>query len=69
MRRGIRTDIDWALVGAELANADAHEQALALNSMAKEMLSWETRHQAEIQVAAIVSCLKPETKELLVFNS
>lgn len=68
MKNGIITQINWELVGAQLANEDAEIQAKALNAMAKEMLSWGTRHQAEMQVTAIQENMTEEAKELLVFN-
>lgn len=68
MRNGIITEINWELVGAQLANADEIEQAKCLNAMAKEMLSWGTRYQAEMQVTAIQARLTEEAKELLIFN-
>ena len=68
MKNGIMTEINWELVGAQLANADDEDQAKVLNSIAKEMLSWDTRHQAEMQVCAIQAKMTDESKELLVFN-
>ena len=69
MRKGIITDIDWEYIGAVLANEGDEEQAKFLNSMAKEMLSWGTRFQAEMQVTSIASKLNPSTKKLLKFES
>lgn len=68
MKQGIFTEIDWARSGAYLANEDAADQAALLNSMAKEMLSWDTKYQAELQVASIREKLTEEARELLNFT-
>jgi len=68
MRQGIITDIDWSFIGATLANESDDAQAEMLNAMAKEMLSWGTRYQAEMQVANLCALLTEETKELLDLN-
>lgn len=68
MKNGITTQIDWQLIGAQLANEDADIQAKFINSMAKEMLSWDTRFQTEMQVSYIVNALTPEAKELFNFE-
>jgi hypothetical protein len=68
MKNGIITEINWELVGAQLANADDEDQAKMLNAMAREMLSWGTKYQAEMQVTSIQSKMTDEAKELLNFN-
>ena len=68
MKNGIITEINWELVGAQLANADNTDQAKVLNAMAKEMLSWGTTYQAEMQVASMRSMMTDEAKQLFNFS-
>ena len=69
MRRGIRTEIDWALVGAELAQAGDVEQLEFLRAFIKECNSWGTRLQVETQLAYVNLKLTKEEKETLAMLS
>ena len=65
MRQGIRTEIDWKLVGAELAQADDEQQAACFTAFCKECRSFGTHFQAESQLAFVNQKLSEENKELL----
>jgi len=65
MRHGIRTDVDWSLVGAELAQADDEKQAEFLKAFVKECGTWGTRVQVEYQLAAVNEKLTLEEREVL----
>ena len=69
MKRGIRTEIDWALVGAELAQAGDVEQLEFLRAFIKECNSWGTRLQVETQLAYVNLKLTKEEKETLAMLS
>ncbi|MDH4319404.1 MAG: hypothetical protein OEV64_13510 [Desulfobulbaceae bacterium] len=65
MKKGIRTSIDWPLVGAELANCGDDEQIDFFKAFVKECKSWGTSHQTEMQLTSISRGLKKEEKEIL----
>lgn len=65
MKNGIRTEIDWALIGAEFANEDDVEQIKFFKSMLKEMTHYGTAHQSELQLACINHGLTNEERERL----
>ena len=65
MNQGIRKEIDWAYIGALLANAGDDKQAEFFKSFVKECLSWGTYYQAELQLAFINKHLTEKEKELL----
>lgn len=67
MKQGL-IPLNWTYIGALLANADDTEQAACFNAMAKEMGSWDTRHQAEMQIASVDRHLTPAAKDLLRFS-
>lgn len=64
MRLGLR-DIDWAQVGAELAQGDDNNQIEFFKSFVKECLSWGTAHQVEMQLCFINRKLTPKERETL----
>jgi hypothetical protein len=65
MKKGIRTEVDWALVGAELAQSDDHAQSEFFKAFVKECKSWGTNHQVELQLAFVNDKLTVEEKECL----
>ena len=65
MYQGIVKEIDWAYMGAVLANAGDDKKAEFFKSFVKECLSWGTFHQAETQLAAVNIKLSEKEKELL----
>ena len=65
MKHGIRTEVDWALVGAELANSDDEKQTEFFKSFVKECKGWGTRYQVEFQLAGVNRNLTDEEKEVL----
>ena len=65
MKRGIRTEIDWGLIGAELAQASDDEQSECFKAFVSEMSSFETQWQGNVQFAAIRAKLTSEEKETL----
>jgi hypothetical protein len=65
MRMGIRTETDWALVGAELAQSGDDEQAEFFKSFIKECKSWGTSHQVELQLAFVNGKLDKEERAVL----
>lgn len=65
MKKGIRTSVDWALIGAELAQESDVEQVEFIKAFIKECNSWGTRHQVELQFAFINEKLTDEEKEAL----
>lgn len=64
MRIGLQ-DTDWSYIGAKLAQSDDNEQAEFFKGLAKELRSFETRHQAEMQTISTASKLSREDKEIL----
>ena len=64
MRRGL-LNISWAQLGAELANSNDDDQSEFFKGFVKECMSWETRHQAEMQMCSIASRLSDDEKEFL----
>ena len=65
MRAGIRTSIDWSLVGAELAQDDDCAQVEFFKAFLKECQTYGTRHQTEMQLMSINQKLTDEEKELI----
>ena len=64
MRHGLQ-EIDWAYVGAALANEGSPEQATFFKAFVKECNSWGTRLQVEQQLAFINRELTSDEKETL----
>lgn len=64
MKLGLR-DIDWAQVGAQLAQSDDTEQAEFFKAFIKECKSWGTSHQVELQLASINDLLTSEERDIL----
>ena len=65
MKQGMTKEIDWAYMGALLANSGDVMQAEFLKAFVKECLSWGTRHQAEVQLASVNRLLTKDEKKLL----
>lgn len=63
MRNGIKHDVDWKLVGAQLANLGDNEQADFFKAFLKECNGWGTRFQVESQFAAINAKLTSAERE------
>lgn len=58
-------EFDWYLIGAKLANSDDAEQSQFFSGFAKELDSWETHAQKEMQMCCVNSKLKDKVKEIL----
>lgn len=65
MKRGIDTGIDWAFIGASLANGEAEEQAAFFAAFANECKTWGTHFQVEMQMISILRLLTKEQIEIL----
>ena len=65
VKRGIRTSIDWSLVGAELAQDDDCAQVEFFKAFLKECQTYGTRHQTEMQLITISNQLTDEEKDLV----
>lgn len=65
MKLGIRKEIDWAYVGALLAQYDDNEQVEFFKSFIKECNGWGTHHQVQSQFSMINLKLTPEEREQL----
>ena len=65
MRLGMTKEIDWAYIGALLANAGDDSQIPFFKSFVKECKSWGTSYQVGIQLAYINGGLTDEEKEVL----
>ena len=64
MRKGI-APLDWALIGAMLANLGEIEQTEFFTSFLNEMRSWGTNHQIQLQLIAIAKNLSGADRGLL----
>ena len=64
MKLGLQ-EIDWAYVGACLANEDDNNQEKFFKSFVKECLSWGTNFQAQEQLAFVNHKLTSEERDLL----
>ena len=65
MKQGILTEIDWDYIGAVLANESDENQSKFFKSMLKEMKTWGTSHQVELQLAYVNNKLTDEEREQL----
>lgn len=65
MKKGIRTSVDWALVGAELANESDNEQVQFFKAFLKECSTWGTKLQVEQQFAFINAQLTQDEREAM----
>jgi hypothetical protein len=65
MRLGMRKEIDWAYIGAMMANADSNEQVEFFRAFVKECGKWGTHFQVESQLACINMNLSKEEREVL----
>jgi len=65
MKHGLLKEIDWAYVGACLANEGDIEQAQFFSSFVKECNSWGTKYQIEQQLAFINLKLSEDEKKTL----
>lgn len=63
MKTGIL--FNWTLAGALLATEDADTQAQFFKAFIKEILTWPTCHQREMQLMFINEKMTDEEKELL----
>lgn len=65
MKQGIITEIDWEYIGAVFANEGDDNQSKFFKSMLKEMNSWGTSHQVELQLAYINGELTKKERDQL----
>jgi len=65
MRRGIRTEIDWSLIGAELAKESDNEQIKFFKAFLAEAKTYGTHHQTEMQLICIGNGLTDTEKEMI----
>jgi hypothetical protein len=56
-------EIDWEYIGAVFATAGDDEQVKFFRSMLKEMSTWETAHQGEMQLACINAKFTDDEKD------
>lgn len=56
----------WDLIGAKLANLSDDEQSQFFMGFAKEIDSWETHYQKEMQMVSINKKLTKDVVEILV---
>ncbi len=61
MKLGIQ-NVDWAYVGARLAQSGDDSQARFFKAFLKECSSWGTRFQVEQQLACVNQKLTPEER-------
>jgi hypothetical protein len=57
--------LDWAQIGAMLAVEDDNKQVEFFKAFSKECNSWGTKHQVEMQLAAVNRALTTEEKQTL----
>jgi len=57
--------IDCAIFGARLANDGADEQAQFFHGLARELASWPSHFEQEVQFAEIASRLSMEDRAIL----
>ena len=57
-------NINWASLGAELAQLSDEEQKPFFKSFAKEMNSYPSHHQRGLQIASFASGLTDDEKEV-----
>jgi len=65
MRLGLRKDPDWEYVGALLAHEDDDAQAAFFKGFVKEVNTFDTRHQTEMQLISVSNKLTDAEKETL----
>ena len=65
MKRGIRTEADWDLVGSELARLGDDDQIKFFKAFVKECNTWGTNWQVSQQLACINRGLTKEEIEQL----
>jgi len=65
MRQGLMTSLDWALIGATLANEDDHDMVLFFKAFLHECKSWGISLQVERQLAMVNSKLTKEERQAL----
>lgn len=65
MRHGLRTSVDWKLVGAELAQESDDAQAEFFKSFIRESGTYGTAFQREMQLMSIRNKLNEEEREVL----
>lgn len=58
-------EIDWGMMGAKVATLSDEQQALFFEGFVKELDSWETHYQKEMQMMYINSKLSNKAKEIL----
>lgn len=56
----------WDLIGAKLASLSDDEQSQFFTGFAKEIDSWETHYQKEMQMVSINRKLKKDIIEILI---
>lgn len=61
----IALEVDWAYIGALFANASDAEQGQFFTAMAKEMSTWPTNFQREMQMHSAGEHTSDEAKHLL----
>lgn len=64
MKHGLQ-DIDWAYVGAALANEGDDNQSIFFKAFVKECQAWGTAFQFETQMAFINGRLTTKEREVL----
>ena len=65
MKHGLSKEIDWAYMGAMLANEGDVEQVEFISAFLKECKTWGTKYQVEKQFAFVNAKLTDEEKEAL----
>ena len=64
MRIGLQ-EPDWGYIASVLANTGDDNQIIFFKALVKEMRSWGTMYQAQIQLAGVNRQLSNDEKELL----
>jgi len=67
MKKGLMTSIDWAHIGAVLANESDEDQAAFLKAFVAELKSWDTNRQWGIQLCYVADKLTNDEKEVLSY--
>ncbi len=60
-------EIDMEAFGAEFANKDSKDQAAFFKGLARELMTWKSRHSAQMQFAFVGNDLKDDEKEMLEY--
>jgi len=65
MKNGVFTQIDWSLIGAQLAQESDVEQSDFFKAFVKEALTYGTSYQCEMQMTSIGIKLTDKEKDVL----